>query len=652
MTSVREQLQCPKNILRSLDKLIKQERSKKSEGKQHLRTLKQSSANLDELLNRCFNASLWSHRMKDDDTTRLITDFILEKNQRYFPAYLISSSLHEHKGDLRESFEALKIYLSFDGSDYSLIKRAADLANQLGEEQDEWQLLNHLVQVQPNDFQVINRLGALCFRHDKMDHAESLFAHAVKMGCQDPSLYNNYGAALEKNDKHEEAIVAFKAAIEIEPTNVEYHNNLTHALVDLSRYEEAKRSAKNALALAPENGAAHFNYGVILEEFGDARGAVDSYERSLELDENSKFAYQNLSYVCFRVGEYERGVEVGLLGLEKYPDHSKIGVNVAFNYFMLDEWEKGFEYYGHRMIRNRVIDIPAWAGEDLSGKKLLIWGEQGIGDYYMFAWYFPLLQKLGVKCAVETDARLIPLMEYNYPDFHFFPEESLDREALLAENFDFMTVLASLGMRFYPEVKAAYDAVVADYDNRYTPKDGFIQCLPATKETWQVKLNALGPRPKIGICWRSGFINASRARNCLKPEDMVEIFRGLPVDVINLQYGTREEELAILNGDPEFNFHHFEDIDLKDDQTQLAGLISAMDLLVSHSTAVHSLAGAMGVPVWNFILSHSERPEPDVHAFAGMFPSVKYIEGRGNYIQCVIPHVRGHLEKWLEEKSE
>ena len=379
---------------------------------------------------------------------------------------------------------------------------------------------------------------------------------------------------------------------------------------------------------------------------------MEHYERAIELNEDSKYVYQNLSYVCFRVGKYQRGVEIGLRGLEREPDNSKIGVNLAFNYFILKDYIKCFEYYGHRIIKNRVIDIPAWSGEDLTGKKLLIWSEQGIGDHYMFAWYFPLLEKLGVECVIETDKRLVPLMQHAFPNFRFFPEESLSREELLAEKFDYMTVLASLGLLFHEQVSAARDAVIADYDNRYTPKKGFLQCEPEVKTKWKEKVQALGDRPKVGICWRSGFINASRARNCLKPEDMVEIFRGLPVDVVNLQYSSSEEELAILKSDPEFHFHHFDDIDLKDDQTQLAGLISAMDLLVSHSTAVHSLAGALGVPTWNFMLSHSELPEPEVHAFAGMFPSVKYIEGRGNYIQCVVPIVRKHLESWLQNRSD
>ena len=53
--------------------------------------------------------------------------------------------------------------------------------------------------------------------------------------------------------------------------------------------------------------------------------------------------------------------------------------------------------------------IPAWAGEDLAGKSLMIWPEQGLGDEIQMARYAPVLQRRGATVVLVCAAPLAQL---------------------------------------------------------------------------------------------------------------------------------------------------------------------------------------------------------------------------------------------------
>ena len=71
-----------------------------------------------------------------------------------------------------------------------------------------------------------------------------------------------------------------------------------------------------------------------------------------------------------------------------------------------------------RSYTNHMTKSPYWNGENLDGKRVLVLGEQGLGDEFMFANVLPDLQRaVGEtgKLQISVDPRLVTLFQRSYP---------------------------------------------------------------------------------------------------------------------------------------------------------------------------------------------------------------------------------------------
>src|SRR5207302_9164915 len=83
--------------------------------------------------------------------------------------------------------------------------------------------------------------------------------------------------------------------------------------------------------------------------------------------------------------------------------------NLSMLLLLRNDLEEGFRLYESRFktfthtfkssrgLHDRLKDHPSWQGEALSGKRILVWTEQGIGDSIMMMRYLPMLKQRGAK---------------------------------------------------------------------------------------------------------------------------------------------------------------------------------------------------------------------------------------------------------------
>lgn len=148
---------------------------------------------------------------------------------------------------------------------------------------------------------------------------------------------------------------------------------------------------------------------------GDFAGAETRY---LALrDANPHFAFHNLGVLYFKLGRDAESEQAFVQALKAAPGSAS--TRHAFGLLLLrmgrlaDGWalyESRRQDPGARLTRPN-LPYPAWSGEDLAGKHLVVVREQGFGDQIMFARFLPRLAAMAGKVTYVCSPNLVRLFE-------------------------------------------------------------------------------------------------------------------------------------------------------------------------------------------------------------------------------------------------
>jgi hypothetical protein len=247
-----------------------------------------------------------------------------------------------------------------------------------------------------------------------------------------------------------------------------------------------------------------------------------------------------------------------------------------------------------------VTNSPLWTpGTDVAGKRVLVFGEQGLGDEIAFANVLPdLISAIGpngqVLLAVEP--RLVSLFQRSFPTAVVGSHETgrvnhyeVRRATFVDEDapVDMWVSAASL-MRQYRSEVAAFPA-----------QSGYLKADPVRVAYWRSELARL-PGPKIGLLWKS-LVNDSERQRFYSPFHLwAEILATPGVTFVNMQYGdctaelqAAHERFGVKIWNPPF--------DLKAELDEVAALACALDLSIGPSNATTNIVGACGAPLWLII---------------------------------------------------
>jgi hypothetical protein len=262
------------------------------------------------------------------------------------------------------------------------------------------------------------------------------------------------------------------------------------------------------------------------------------------------------------------------------PDHPTAQFNLAVAYLLAGDYVRGWPQYETRWNYEHLagtlpkFDQPRWTGQDITGKTVLIIGEQGHGDNIQFVRFVADIRARGAKTVLVVDRLLIPLFQNSDIDTIIAFGETLPA-------FDYWTPIMSIP-----------GAVGSTLEN--------LACvqyyLTADAKRQQVWQQQLGPktRLRVGFCWsgrRDTWINRHKA---MPFGEMLALIKRNPnYEWVNLQVDCTAEEEAelLLAGVKAYPgaVQNFADS---------AALIMHMDVVLAVDTAVAHLAGALGRPVW------------------------------------------------------
>ncbi len=250
---------------------------------------------------------------------------------------------------------------------------------------DAERLYREVLQQQPDHFDALHLLGVIALQTRHTEQAVELIGKAIGRNAKIAGAHCNLGKALRDLGRPADALASYDTAIALEPDFAMAHNNRGNALGDLKRPEEALASYRKAIALKP--------------------------------------------------------------------DYAEAYLNQAFCLLLLERFEQGWRQYewrkkGDKPIAARTFPQPLWLGEeDIAGKTLFLWYEQGFGDTIQFYRYAKLAEARGAKVVMSVQQPLRGVAERDQPHD---PDHQSRRSP---DRFRLSLSVAELAARFWNDAR-------------------------------------------------------------------------------------------------------------------------------------------------------------------------------------------------------
>lgn len=471
-----------------------------------------------------------------------------------------------------------------------------------------------------------------------------------------PSVYNNLGSALHQLGRRTEAIAAFAQAVRLEPRFVDALLNLGHAfhldgreedalgcyerillfpdapfeklrhagaaLVELGQPARAAVAYRKALACRRDPGVCN-SLGVLLCRLGEFEEGMRLLHEAAALRPRDPAVRSNLGLCYLDQGSYEQAIASLEEAIALQPDYAPARYNRSLAWLASGRMPEGWHEYEWRhrcpSTNSPLPDYPAprWRGEDLNGRTILVYAEQGIGDTLQFVRYVPLLGQRGASVILLCSGKLHRLLAGCEGIQQLLaPGSPLPR-------FDFHSPLMGLPAAF----GTTLETIPSNVPYLRFPGWRMTGLDPAAQRA----------RLRVGFAWAGSPRHPKDRFRSVALERFQPLLVTPGVQFLSLQAGPRAADLKKLPGG----------LDLQDIGSHVADLadtahaMAQLDLVISVDTAVAHLAGALGLkvwllvpspPDWRWLLERDDSPwypgmrlfrQPDRDNWAPVFARVK-----------------------------
>ncbi len=388
----------------------------------------------------------------------------------------------------------------------------------------------------------------------------------------------NLGLVLRDCGDLERAHEELKRVAAAQPGRPEPQLNLALILADLKRWTEAARACHKAMAINPRYAAALSLLGQCLRQLGHAEESVGCCRRAVALAPDLPDAHAGLGHALIAEGWLGEAAISFDQALALDPDHVQARLGRGYVHLVLGRWGPGLEDYRLRWrareARPRRLPMPPWEGEDLTGRRILLWAEQGLGDTIAASRFIALVKAQGATVFLECPRPLLRL---------FARIEGIERFIAVGERLPGTDLHAPL--MELPRLFAAYPSTVP------SPPD--LHPDPQLGAKFDPLLAKAEGRITVGIAWGGNPSYAGDAQRSVELARFLPLADDPKLQLVSLQKGPQAQELAsvepgrILVAGP-----------LIEDFTDTAALMERLDLVISVDSAPAHLAGTLGRPTW------------------------------------------------------
>ena len=352
---------------------------------------------------------------------------------------------------------------------------AADAVERQDDETAEG-LFRSIVALNPSDAQAWHMLALIAVRGGRAAEGVECASQAHRLDRRNHLYLNTLGVAHAETGKLDEAIRWLRRAVKENPADGETHYNLGKACAKLGQLSEAERCFLRARRLEPEKARAANNLGVLYSQQGRYGEALPLFEEARAGMPDDASVAINCALAKLATAGPGAALDELYSFVQAYPDaaaaHAELGRRLLAEGRMVGGWAE----YAWREAGSRP-PLPA----HVSGKRVILLPEQGLGDHLFFLRFARHLRGVAVQVAFACPAKLQSVLEGSDAVDRLCPPETARAE------FDVQLSVGDLP--------------------RLVNTTGFpapIALHPRRMSQWRERLERLGPAPYLGVTWRAG----------------------------------------------------------------------------------------------------------------------------------------------------
>lgn len=400
-----------------------------------------------------------------------------------------------------------------------------------------------ILKIDPNNEKALHLLGLSFSFQKQFKSSLNIFIKYLKLNDKNYDVHNNISLSYSAVGDLKNAIKHSIKSIKLNNKNSKFISNLGLHFCGIQNYSKAKLCFESAIKLNPKEENAWFNLGNLYALSKNMPKAIENFKKAIEINSRPEF-HVDLAHALHFIDDNTawKEYEYRLLFFKQY------------NYF------------------KKIFDInKTWHGESLKNKTLIVYCEQGFGDYIQFLRYLQLIEKCNLLLYSFEDTK--DLFEFN----GYKTINSLD-----GINYDYHCSIMSLpyilNCNFIPE-QPLLDA------NYFELNDN--------------------SKLKIGLTWAGNPMYPRDSDRSINLEEFKELTKidakifGLQKNKLSVQYSNFSNPVNYSKGLENLNI-----IDMSDKMTNFlktASIIKSLDLIISADTGVAHLAASLGKPTWILI---------------------------------------------------
>jgi tetratricopeptide (TPR) repeat protein len=411
------------------------------------------------------------------------------------------------------------------------------------------------------------------------DHprAKQSFARATELAPRLAEAWCNLGALSLADKETARAITAFETALNARPDWFDALNGLGVALTETGRIEKAVAVLDRALAVigadVPGRADALTNRAVALQALGQWELALANLTEAATLVPGRAAILRNAAKSLTALGRLEEAEAVCTRALAAEPADTSTRYERAFVRLLAGNIAGGFDDYRARPTVDRgrhpmpTEPLPA----DLTGRKLRLVIEQGLGEHLFFLRYAPVLVARGAELAVEIDAKLARVLAG-----HGALGRLVDRDQATP---GYESILIGDLPYLIGAIDAAPSLILAPD--------------PVLRAEMAERLAALGPAPYVALTWRAGIQDGKSLSKTVPLDLLSRALASLRGTLISLQRNPEPDEAASLARSSGRTIYDLSA--LNDDLARMLATLALIDDYVGVSnTNMHLRAGLGG----------------------------------------------------------